>query len=192
MNALFQDRREAGRLLAASLTDYAHRDGCLVLGLDSGAVPVALEVAHALNLPLERYPAATDVVKKRCILLVAEGILRSDYVKTAVEALQQQEIRRIVIASPVASQTGLAELWPLVSDVFFLTSPPDLQSLNECYQRLPAFPTREADELITLHRNQQYLEPASTHDLVQLKRAQDGAKGNSHRGNSRTSAKGQR
>src|SRR3954447_19902361 len=49
----FQDRAEAGRVLAGKLSDYADRPGVLVLALPRGGVPVAFEVALALRAPLD-------------------------------------------------------------------------------------------------------------------------------------------
>src|SRR5881398_1708417 len=49
----FRDRREAGRLLAATLAAYANRPDVLVLALPRGGVPVAYEVARALGAPLD-------------------------------------------------------------------------------------------------------------------------------------------
>lgn len=51
--ALFRDRRDAGRKLAQKLIDYARRDDVIVLALPRGGVPVAYEVAKALNLPMD-------------------------------------------------------------------------------------------------------------------------------------------
>ncbi|MDR5857564.1 phosphoribosyltransferase [Caballeronia sp. LZ062] len=53
MNSIFRDRREAGRELAALLSDYAHRDDVIVLGLPRGGVPVAFEVASALGVEMD-------------------------------------------------------------------------------------------------------------------------------------------
>ena len=49
----FQDRVEAGRLLAEQLKDYANRSDVLVLALPRGGVPVGYEVAKALHAPLD-------------------------------------------------------------------------------------------------------------------------------------------
>jgi predicted phosphoribosyltransferase len=49
----FIDRRDAGRVLASRLQDYAGRDDVVVLALPRGGVPVAFEVASALDAPLD-------------------------------------------------------------------------------------------------------------------------------------------
>ncbi|WP_414753984.1 phosphoribosyltransferase [Anabaena sp. CCY 9910] len=49
----FCNRTEAGKLLAARLTEYANRPDVLVLGLPRGGVPVAFEVARILDAPLD-------------------------------------------------------------------------------------------------------------------------------------------
>jgi predicted phosphoribosyltransferase len=50
---IFTDRRHAGRALVQKLSDYAHRPDVVVLGLPRGGVPVAFEVARALDAPLD-------------------------------------------------------------------------------------------------------------------------------------------
>ena len=50
--ALFDDRRAAGRLLAAALARYRDSDP-VVLALPRGGVPVGFEVAKALGAPLD-------------------------------------------------------------------------------------------------------------------------------------------
>src|SRR4051794_11716354 len=49
----YRNRTEAGRDLAGKLVDYAARPDVLVLALPRGGVPVAFEVAEALDVPLD-------------------------------------------------------------------------------------------------------------------------------------------
>lgn len=53
MPGLFLDRRDAGRRLAEKIAGYSNRPDVLVLALPRGGVPVAYEVARALNAPLD-------------------------------------------------------------------------------------------------------------------------------------------
>jgi putative phosphoribosyl transferase len=50
---IFSNRREAGRKLAERLRGYANREDVVVLGIPRGGVPVAFEVAKALQVPLD-------------------------------------------------------------------------------------------------------------------------------------------
>lgn len=51
----FENRRAAGRALAALLRHYADRHDVLVLALPRGGVPVAYEAAQALGAPLDLF-----------------------------------------------------------------------------------------------------------------------------------------
>ena len=50
---LFKNRTIAGHILAGELADYTNRSDVIVLALPRGGVPVAFEVAKALNAPLD-------------------------------------------------------------------------------------------------------------------------------------------
>lgn len=49
---VFEDRNEAGRFLAEKLTRYKNSDA-IILGIPSGGVPIASEIASALDLPMD-------------------------------------------------------------------------------------------------------------------------------------------
>lgn len=50
---VYLDRAQAGIVLAKQLARFANREDVVVLGLPRGGVPVAAEVARALNAPLD-------------------------------------------------------------------------------------------------------------------------------------------
>src|SRR5437773_3576288 len=52
-SSIFEDRKEAGSLLAEKLRSYSGREDAIVLALPRGGVPVAFEVATRLGLPLD-------------------------------------------------------------------------------------------------------------------------------------------
>lgn len=53
MNKLFKDRTDAGKQLAAALSQYTDKENTIVLALPRGGVPIGYEVAKALHLPLD-------------------------------------------------------------------------------------------------------------------------------------------
>jgi predicted phosphoribosyltransferase len=105
----FRDRGEAGRLLAAKLVAYANRPDVLVLALPRGGVPVAFEVAHALNVPLDVFVVrklgvpgheelAMGAVATGGVRVlndqVVQGLRIPDHVIDAVAAQEQLELAR--------------------------------------------------------------------------------------------------
>src|SRR3982075_1635353 len=105
----FHDRREAGRLLAAKLAEFANRRDVIVLALPRGGVPVAYEVASALGAPLDVFVVRKLGVpgyEELAMGAVATGGLRvlndqlvkrlgiPDDMIDAVAAREQQELAR--------------------------------------------------------------------------------------------------
>ena len=50
---LFQNRREAGKILAKRLLKYADRSDVIILALPRGGIPIAYEIALAMKAPLD-------------------------------------------------------------------------------------------------------------------------------------------
>jgi putative phosphoribosyl transferase len=104
----YADRREAGTLLAESLTDYAGRPDAIVLGLARGGVIVAAAVAQALRLPLDTLvirklslPSAPEVAFGAVSALgpdardpAAEADLKADEVERVVHEQRAEAVRR--------------------------------------------------------------------------------------------------
>jgi putative phosphoribosyl transferase len=107
--AVFQDRAEAGRVLADRLTKYAGSPDVVVLALPRGGVPVGFQVARSLGAPLDVLSVrklgvpgreelamgaiagdGTQVINQQIVreLGIAEGKLQ------AVAAAEQQELER--------------------------------------------------------------------------------------------------
>jgi predicted phosphoribosyltransferase len=109
MAVIFKDRSEAGRVLAAKLKAYADRDDVLVLALPRGGVPVAFEVAKAINAPLDIFlvrklgvpgqeELAMGAIATGGIRVLNEDVVRylhiPDDVIDQVAAREQQELLR--------------------------------------------------------------------------------------------------
>ncbi len=85
---LFRDRREAGRALARKLASYARRADTIVLGLPRGGVPVASEVARALDAPMDVFLVRKLGVPGQSEL--AMGAIASGGVRIANESVVRQ------------------------------------------------------------------------------------------------------
>ncbi|MEV7007039.1 phosphoribosyltransferase [Streptosporangium sp. NPDC051022] len=106
---LFEDRRQAGRVLAELLTRYRDTPGVVVVGLPRGGVPVAYEIAVALGAPLDvflvrklgvpgREELAMGAIAGGGIVVLNEDIVRglgisAETVQEAAER-QNRELRR--------------------------------------------------------------------------------------------------
>ena len=113
MKNLFRDRVEAGRLLAAELSEHANRKDVIVLGLPRGGVVVAYEVARQLNSPLDVFVVRKLGVpgyRELAMGAIATGGVRvlnqhivqeqgiSQEMIDAVSAEEEQELRRRELA----------------------------------------------------------------------------------------------
>jgi putative phosphoribosyl transferase len=100
---LFQDRFQAGRLLASKLSYLANRPDVVVLALPRGGVPVGYEVAKALNAPLDVF-----VVRKLGVpghKELAMGAIASG----GVRVLNENVIRKLGIPNEVVETVAEEE-----------------------------------------------------------------------------------
>jgi putative phosphoribosyl transferase len=106
---LFRDRNDAGRRLAAVLAPYARRQDVVVFALPRGGVPVAFQVALALQAPLDVFivrklgvpgqpELAMGAVAAGGVRVLNLDVLRqldiSAETVAQIAAVEQQEIQR--------------------------------------------------------------------------------------------------
>lgn len=119
----YADRRAAGRELASRLGRWAGAPGPLVLGLPRGGVPVAAEVARALEAPLDVFlvrklgvpgheELAMGAVASGGARVLNEPVLAAFGVgRRAVEAITQEAMRDIR-SRELAYREGVPEVSP--------------------------------------------------------------------------------
>src|SRR5437588_1664212 len=101
---LFQDRTEAGRLLAAKLSAYADRSDVIVLALPRGGVPVAYEVARALHAPLDIF------LVRKLGLPGHEELAMGAIASGGVRVINDEVLRRLRVSDAMIEEVALREL----------------------------------------------------------------------------------
>lgn len=99
----FKNRRASGRALAEKLSEYKNRKDVVVLALPRGGVPVAYEVATALNVPLDvflvrklgvpfREELAFGAIASGGFIVFNEGIVESFKIPSSlIEKVRKKE-----------------------------------------------------------------------------------------------------
>jgi predicted phosphoribosyltransferase len=104
----YADRHDAGRRLAPLLHAYAHRRDVLVLGLPRGGVPVAFEVARALEAPLDVFVVRKIGVPGR------EELAMGAIATGGVRVLVPEVVRALGIGHAAIDRAADAEFHELV------------------------------------------------------------------------------
>jgi predicted phosphoribosyltransferase len=92
---VFRDRRDAGRTVAGLLHEYRNRPDVVVLGVPRGGVPVAYEVARALEAPLDvfvvrklgvpwRPELAMGAIASGGVVVINDDVVRGLHIEPAV------------------------------------------------------------------------------------------------------------
>lgn len=103
----YQNREEAGRILAQELVPFAKQNDVIVLALPRGGVPVAFEIAKALHAPLDVFivrklgvPGHSELAMG-AIAMGGVSVLNDDIVKSLnitheeIEAITQKELQEL-------------------------------------------------------------------------------------------------
>src|SRR5438874_13362847 len=107
MRTTFRDRSEAGQLLAEQLRHYEARSEAIVMALPRGGVPVGLEIANKLGLPLDVFVVrklgvpgqrelAMGAIASGGIRVLNEDVLRAmPHAAATVAAVTAQETQEV-------------------------------------------------------------------------------------------------
>lgn len=217
----FADRREAGRYLGRRLAELGFGAAqlgqpALVLALPRGGVPVAFEVARAIDAQLDvllvrkigaagypelalgavvegdaagggphtvvnddpwarravesgsfdaergrqldeiarrqqRYRGGAPVPARagRTVIVVDDGVATGATMRAALEGVRMAAAARVVAATPVGSQDGLASLQPAADEIICLNTPPNFGAVGAFYLD---FSQTSDDEALSLLR----------------------------------------
>ncbi len=150
----FQDRREAGQLLAEELSSLRGTQDLIILGIPRGGVVVAYEVAKALSAPLDVYItrkigapfnpelAVGAVASDGTLVLDHDLIARvgasDDYIQTETERQRQEIERRMAAYRGARSAPDLQAKTVILVDDGVATGATVLASLRAIKHHQPA------------------------------------------------------
>jgi len=162
MHTKLKDRSEAGRLLTTCLTDYAHRQDCVVVALPRGGAVVGIEVARTLKLACSVLWGPPGGVNGKNVLLIDDGASQTLVVEKAIAALRENGAQAVIFAAPVLPRDRLARLWPLANDVIYLISPEPFGAIESWYEKFPTLTDEEVRECLNHPRSPVRTLPAIT------------------------------
>jgi predicted phosphoribosyltransferase len=118
----FPNRRDAGSELATKLRHYAGRNDVVVLALPRGGVPVAFEVAEALDAPLDIFLVrklgmpghpeyAMGAIASGGVRVLSEDVIRAYGIpQSAIDAIAREEQKELERREREYRRDGLTDL----------------------------------------------------------------------------------
>jgi len=149
----FGNRREAGRALGAILAPYKAVHPT-VLALPPGGLPVACEVARALDAPLDVLVVGnagarlTSPIHGQTVIVVDDGMATGARMRVAVQVLRALDPRHIVVAVPVASRQGLVLARNVADDWACVLAPEPFTAVGEWYADFRPVSDEEVRQLL--------------------------------------------
>lgn len=92
-----------------------------------------LKELHRRELAYRGHPGVPEI-QDRIVILIDDGIATGSTIKSAVQALRQQEPARIIIAVPTAAPDACAMLEPMVDELIVLLQPDEFRAVGQWYE----------------------------------------------------------
>jgi predicted phosphoribosyltransferase len=70
----------------------------------------------------------------KTVILVDDGVATGATIKAAISALKEEELGKLVVALPVASQDAVKSIGSMVEELVCLQAPPDFMAVGGYYQ----------------------------------------------------------
>lgn len=149
MKTLFDNRQDAGHALAQRLVRFTDEREVLVLVLPRGGVPVGVEVARALRIPVHLFQLGQYVpVEGQSIILVDDGIATGSTIRAAINALRQLNPKRVIVAVPVAPLNMVWDLRTEVDEFVTILAPARFFTIDEWYKDFPPVTDQQVSQLL--------------------------------------------
>ncbi|MFM8007154.1 MAG: phosphoribosyltransferase family protein, partial [Dolichospermum sp.] len=101
--------------------------------------------AYRSNLP-------DPIVKNHTIILVDDGIATGATIRAAIATLKKQQLRKLVVAVPVAAVSTCEELKAEVDQVISIITPTNLYAIGIWYEDFRQTTDAEVCELLTTQK----------------------------------------
>jgi putative phosphoribosyl transferase len=156
----FADRRAAGRALAARLRGYAGCDDVVVLALPRRGVPVAYEVARALQAPLglltvsnlaqpiDFGPRQPVSLEGMTAIVVDDALASGASMSAALTALRREHPAWVVSAVPVAAPEAQDRIGTGADEFVCLLEPPGFSHPADYYRDFGPVSESEVQRLL--------------------------------------------
>jgi predicted phosphoribosyltransferase len=145
----FASRLQAGRMLAARIVPKYSGIETVIVALDDGGVVVGHQIAKQLNcelLILENLPK--DKLLNKNVILISQGLKESSQLDEANKVFEAHSVKKLIIATPLASQEAIHAMHTFVNEIILLTTVFDYDETNDYYDQYDVPEHNEISEFV--------------------------------------------
>lgn len=87
-------------------------------------------------------------VEGKTVILTDDGIATGRTLAACVLSIKKRNPEKVIIATPVASKSAVAELTPKVDEIFCVTTPHDFHAIGQFYEYFPQVSNEDVRKLL--------------------------------------------